>query len=138
MSETTLDEQLAKMREAKEAKAKAAKEAAALRELEEFNLEQKYEAELGGPRGVAFELVDATAFGGGFVVLKLGARVLWTRLQASKVTDGDIQDFCAPCVVHPSKEDFKALVMARPGLLGACGKALGRLYGVEYADERGK
>lgn len=135
MSEATdVKTRLAAARAAKEKRDAEAKAAADARELEVLELEEKLES-MYGPRGQAFEIVETID---GPIAVKLGEAVLHTRFQASKVSDTDINDYVFPCVVHPPRETYLALVAKRPGLGLRCASALATLFGAKDARDAGK
>lgn len=106
-------------------------------ELELLELEEKFEAEL-GPRGSAFEIVDATDQGEGFIVLKLGYGVAYHAFKNSKMKEKDVHAFVLPCVVHPERAKFLELVERRHELPIRCANALVTLHGAKAEDAAGK
>ncbi len=137
-NELSLQERLAKAREAKakrEAKAQQDREAAELARLE---LEERLEAQLGGPVGRAFAIVDASEIGEGHIAVKLGEDVLWNAFKASKMNVVDVDAFVTPCVVHPTVDDFRKIVKRRPFIADRCATALAALYGAEATATAGK
>lgn len=137
MSGEALEDRLAAVRAAKEAKAKAAAEVAAEREIEEFELEERFEKELGGKRGERFAILDFDG-DGGFVVLARGAPVLYKRFVESKVEAGDISTFVLPQVVHPEKDVFKERANELYGMWAACANALSDLHKLRAVKIKGK
>jgi hypothetical protein len=127
-----LDELRARKAEKQAARA-AAQEA---RELETLQLEEKLEAELGGPRGLAFQIVDAE--GEPLIVVKPGAAVLIKRLRESKGTFDDVQGFVTPCVHSPDKATFAAIIERKALVLIRCSDALVALYRGEAESESKK
>lgn len=122
-------------RKAKEAKATAAREAAELHEVELFELESRLEKEHGS-RGKDFEIVETVE---GPIAVKLGEGVLHTRFQGAKdINETTIHDYVFPCVVHPAKEAYLAIVGRRPGVALRCALALSALYGTKAGDDAGK
>jgi hypothetical protein len=115
--------------------AKASEEADA-RELAILELEEKYTSEL-GKRGRYFEIVETPE---GPIVVKLGEGVLFKRLRDKKgePTSDDIQQFVAPCVVHPDKTTFSKMVEGRFGILTRCSDALLCLYRGEDTHRSGE
>lgn len=115
----TLEEQVARVREQKDAKAKAKAEVAAKREIEEFALEEQFETKTGGKRSEKFEIID---FGAdvGFVVVERGPAVLYRRLLESKVEQGDVSTFVLPQVSFPEKDRFKELALEFHGMWNKC------------------
>lgn len=107
------------------------------KELERAELVDKFETEL-GPIGREFQIVDATALGEGFIVVKLGTEVGWKKFQNSKVTEVDVRNFVLPCVAHPEKEKYDEIVTRRPALANRCANALATLHGAKLNDEAGK
>lgn len=125
---------LAEARAAKEKReaARASKaEEAALATLElEAALEKEH-----GPRGHYFELVETVE---GPIAVKLGEAVLHTRFIASKAADTDVHEYVFPCVVHPSKDEYLAIVARRPGIQNRVAHALMTLFGAKATDDAGK
>ncbi len=134
----TAREKLAKARARQaEREAKAAAEAEAA-ELERFELVERFERELNGREGREFTIVDVSALGEGFVVVKLGEDVLRKTFAASKMTEADIDAFVVPCVVHPSKEGYRKLVARRGWVADRCVLALSGLFGVKTKEDEKK
>jgi len=136
-------DRIAELREAK-AKRDAAREEKEEKanELEYLELEAKFDAEL-GPRGRAFEIINATSLGEGFIVLKLGSGILWRNFEkALQKKDGpsvvDVESLIIPNLVHPSPEKYRQIVMDRPFVADRCASALGDLYGVKAEHDKGK
>lgn len=130
----------ARLAAAKEARAK--REAERDREqqaaqLEELELEDRFEREI-GRRGRDFQIVDCTAEGGGFVVLKLGDTVAHKRFKNSKMSEVDAQDYVLPSLVHPSKERFLALLATHGEVAHNCALELAKLHGLKLKDDAGK
>jgi len=135
------DARRAKLAAAREAK--AAREAALQVEREEAEiaraeLVERLEHETGGREGDAFAIVDATDVRAGFVVVKLGDFVLFKAFSNSKMTEVDVDAFVLPCVVHPSKDEYRKLAMQRAAIPLRCANALASLYGVKEGREQGK
>ena len=107
-------------------------------ELEKFDLIERFEKELHGRLGRAFEVVDLTALGEGFVVVKLGDQVHWRTFESSKMNAMDTDVFVVPCVVHPSIDEYRKVIVRRPFVATRCATALAGLYGVKSKDDLGK
>lgn len=103
-----------------------AKRARAAREAEVLELEERLIAELGGPRGEAFEIIDIT--GEPLVAVKVGPAVLFKQLQDSKASLDDLQRFVTACLVTPDKAAFATTVERKAGALVRCSEALVTLY----------
>lgn len=114
-----LQERKAK-REETAAKDKAAREVAIL------ELEEKCVEECGGPRGIAFEIIDVT--GEALIAVKPGPAVLFKSLQESKAGLDDLQRFVTACLVTPDKKAFADIVERRAGVIVRCADALVMLY----------
>ena len=127
-------EKLAELRAAKVEREKMRAEAEASREAEILELESRFEGEL-GERGAAFEFVTSAD---GVIALKLPEAVLTTRFLESKVTAADVHDFVLPCVVHPSKDEYRAIVSKRPLVANRCATALLSLAGAKKESDAGK
>jgi hypothetical protein len=134
VSAADIQAKLAEKRAAKEEREAARVAEGVHKELLILELEEKLEKELGA-RGSFFEIVDTVE---GPIALMLGAAVLHTRFQASKVTDQDIHDYVFPCVVHPEKEKYLEIVGRRPGVALRCANALAILYGAKANADAGK
>lgn len=134
---STLEERLAEVREARDKKAQAAAARAAEREVEEFELEQKFEQETGGKRDEKFAIVD---FGNdvGFVVLVRGASVLYQRLMGSKIELGDRSTFVLPQVGYPERERFKELANEYLAMWDVCCDELAVLHKARKSKLAGK
>lgn len=118
-----------RLREEDIAKAKAARECIFL------ELEEKLTDDLGGPRGVAFEIIDV--IGEVPIVVKPGSVVLFKQVQESKMSLDDLQRFVTACLVTPDKTAFAEIVERRAGVVTRCTDALVTLYRGE-AVEQGK
>ncbi len=125
---------LAELRAAKEQREAMRAESAITREAEVLELESRFEGDL-GERGAAFEIVTSAD---GPIVLKLPEAVLTTRFLESKVTAADVHDFVMPCVVHPSKDDYRAIIAKRPLVANRCATALLSLAGAKKESDAGK
>ena len=112
----------------------AAKDAEA-RELATLLLEEKLEAELGGPRGRAFQIIDIA--GEPLVAVKPGPSVLVKQLRESKGNLDDLQRFVVPCLVQPDKTTFAEIVERHGLALVRVADALVDLFKGE-ADVEGK
>ena len=138
MAELSLNERLAAARaeKAKREEARQAERNAA--ELAKLELEEKLEKELGGPLGRAFAIVDVSELGEGHVAVKLGLDVLWNTFKASKMSVADVDAFVAPCVAHPSVDEYRAIIRRRPYIADRCAAALAKLYGADADEKAGK
>lgn len=142
MSETKTTEAL--LAEARARKAGRAAEADKIREARELAillLEEQLEP-VHGKLGEGFAIVDGGAEGP--IAVKLGEAVLYKAFHASidkakakgqgdGITPEVCHVFVAPCVVHPTREEFNAIVLRRQGLVFACANALEGLYGKNEA-----
>ena len=109
-----------------------------LAELQGLELEERFTKELGGRRGVAFMIVDASDLGEGHVVIKLGEDVLWNTFKASKMNVVDTDSFVCSCVVHPTVDAYRSIVKRRAFIGDRCASALATLYGVKAETDAGK
>ncbi len=125
-------------REAKAARLEAKAEADDALELQFLELEEKFEKDLSGPRGSKFEILDLRDLCEGFVVVRLGESVLYKRFKNSKMTDDDARELVLPCVVYPTVDEFKALLLRRDAVLGRVANAAGTLHGLNLKAETGK
>lgn len=131
----SLKDKLAAARATKEANERAKAAALEATELATLELEFKLEKEHGA-RGVGFEIVETVE---GPIAVKLGEGVLHTRFQASKdMSDSTIDEYVRPCVVHPSKEEYLAIVARRPAVAIRCASALASLFGAKANADAGK
>lgn len=101
----------------------------------------KYEAEL-GPRGEAFEILDAGAEG--LIVLKPlpSGLVLFkefrAKVQKDELTLEAAQKYVLPSVVEPDRSHVLDILNRRPMLHDELVLLLHKLYGANEALERGK
>ncbi len=133
MSERTLAE-LQEERDKRDAARRATNEARSKLLLE---LELKYEDELGGPKGVAFAIVNVPESP---IVVKLGAAVMFKRfVTAKKDKDGnpsyeDTVSFIVPNVVYPERPQLEDIIDKRAAVATAVANKLIALY---QGDEEG-
>ena len=125
--------QLEDLRAKKAARDDAAKSARDQRELETLLLEEKLEAELGGVRGRAFQIVDVV--GEPLIVVKPGPAVVFKQLRESKASLDDLQRFVAACLHTPDVKGFADIVERRAGVVVRCADAAIALYRGEAEDE---
>lgn len=119
-----------------EAKQKArADEEKKRRELVE-DLEMRFDAELDGPRGKAFEIIETAD--GPIVVAPLEQMVTFKKFSESKKTSADIENFVRPHVKHPAAIDYMRMIDSRPVYAVRCANALFTLYGGKSDEEAGK
>jgi len=128
---------LAELLAAKEKREHDREEAKAASQLAELELEERFEADL-GPRGVAFEIIDLTDLGAGFVVVKRGEAVLYRQMKASKITEDDVQRFVKPQIAFPDKVEFLEITGTFYAVWTRCFDALVALHGFKAKEERGK
>jgi hypothetical protein len=107
-------------------------------ELAKLELEERFEKELNGRRGQAFEIVDVSDLGEGHIIVKLGEDVLFNAFKASKMNVVDIDAFVTPCVVYPSIDQYRQTVKRRSFIADRCANALGTLYGLKAESDAGK
>ena len=107
------------------------------REMEELELEVRFDAELGS-RGSQFEIINTGELGEGCIVVKLGEEVLWKRFQNSKMNAEDIAALVRPCVVYPTLSKYDEITSRRSFLANRCANALATLYGVKIEANAGK
>jgi hypothetical protein len=105
--------------------------------LERLRLESRFERDA-GPEGQAFNIVDATDTGDGFLVVTLGDSIDWTRFKASKMTDADTYDFVIGNIAIPDVEAFKRTIATKPFIADRCANALSKLYGFKAEQDEGK
>lgn len=91
-----------------------------------------------GPIGQKFVLVDASNLGEGCIAMKLGSESDFNAFMGSDLGPVPKQAFVEPCVVHPTKDEFRALVSRRPAILSTCANALVELHGSEARIVSGK
>lgn len=136
-NEKDLNEKVAALRARKAQREKAAEVLSTVAELQRLELEERFEAEL-GPLGSAYVIVDVSDLGEGFVVLKLGEGVLWNTFKSSKMNVVDTEAFVLPNVVHPSRDEYRALAARRGFVPERCAGELATLYGVKLKADGGK
>ncbi len=107
-------------------------------ELAKLELEERFEKELGGRKGQAFMIVDASDLGEGHIVLKLGEDVLFNAFKASKMNVVDTEMFVVPCLAYPAVDEYRKITKRRAFIADRCASALGVLYGVRTEAEAGK
>jgi hypothetical protein len=107
-------------------------------ELAKLDLEERFEKDLNGRRGQAFEIVDVSELGEGHIVVKLGEDVLFNAFKASKMSVVDLDAFVTPSLVYPSVDDYRKAVKRRPFIADRCANALGTLYGLKAEADAGK
>jgi hypothetical protein len=133
----TVSDRLAELRAKKEAIDAAREIERKAREVEELELEVRFDGEL-GPRGSQFEIINTGEIGEGCIVVKLGEEVLFKRFQNSKLTAEDAAAFVRPCVVYPSQSKYDEITARRGFIATRCANALATLYGVKLEANAGK
>lgn len=109
-------------------------------ELELLELEDRLESEL-GPIGRAFDLVDLSDLGEGMIAVSCKVPGIQARHKAfasSKITDVDVDAFITPCIVHPSIEEFRAILARRPIAGGRVATTLLNLLGSKKTEDAKK
>lgn len=134
----TVAEQLARYRDAKAKREELERLEKDANELARFQLVDRLESELHGKEGRDFAIVDLTKYGEGFIAVKLGEAVHWKSYSASKMNEVDTEVFVIPNLVHPSKEEYRKIVMRRPFAADRSATALADLYGVDLQARTGK
>lgn len=134
----TVAERLAHVRAEKARQAAEDKEKQDLAEIERFELAERFSKELGGKEGEAFAVIDATVTGDGFIVVKLGASVLWRTYVASTQGVVDLDALVSPCVVYPTLPEYRSIVARRTIIATTCANALTELYGFKASYDKGK
>lgn len=119
-----------------EAKADEAEE---LRELAVNEVTIKL-AETHGLPGKDFAVLDTTA---GPIALKPGLTVYWKKYLAKvpdkgQPTHEDAYAYVAPCVIHPSRDDFDKILETRPAIVQQCANVLTDLYQGKDLSKRPK
>lgn len=133
----TVTDRLVALREKKQAIEDAREVLRKAREVEELELEVRFDAEL-GPRGSHFEIVNSGELNEGCIVVKLGEEVLWKRFQNSKMSQDDAAALVRPCVVYPDLSKFEEITARRSHLVVRCANAVATLYGVKLEANAGK
>ncbi len=140
----TKEEKLVRLRGEQDASEQAEKDRQADAEIEGLELEARFRAEL-GKKGVDFAIVDATTYGDGFIVVKLGSDLAFRKYVDAVHTaspgapdSADVFAFVAPAVVHPAPAEFAAMVRKRGRLSGRTADALASLHGVASKVAEGK
>jgi hypothetical protein len=137
MADESIEERRAKALEWKAKRDAEAKAAAEQAEIEELELEQRF-SDGAARRGRDFEIVNLSDLGEGFVVVKLGEAVHHTSFVAGKQDEASVNRYVLPNVVHPTREQFKAIFNRRPQVLIRSANALATLYGVRKEADAGK
>jgi len=114
-------------------------------EIEELELEARFEAEL-GPKGIAWNILDLTNLGEGFVVVRPGETKAHKRFTGaiSRVKDGQsIPDetfvaYVLPALAHPMEKEFLAIANRRHEVWPRTANAIGDLQGFVQRDNAGK
>jgi len=113
-------------------------------EIQELELEAKYEKEL-GPRGVAWNLIDLTNLDEGFVVVKAGDTKEHKQFTAAvgRAKDKPIPDeafvaYVVPALVYPPREAFLAIASKRHEVWARAANAIGDLQGFVQRENSGK
>lgn len=144
MADETKEAKRARLRKEQDDAEQAEKDRLEDAEIEGLELEAKFRTEL-GKKGVDFAIVDASAYGEGFIVVKLGADLAFRKYVDAVHTaspgapnSADVFAFVAPSVVHPSPDEFAAMVRKRGRLSGRAADALASLHGVAAKVAEGK
>lgn len=93
-------------------------------------LEEEH-GELG--KKIAYAVTDR-----GLVVVKRAAGVVWNRWQNSKRKDADHEQFVRSCRIHPTEDEFDAIVDEQPGVIISLAAKLTDLYGARQEEDSGK
>lgn len=126
----------------KERRDRARTDAKATRVRQISELELRFEDELGGPRGVAFAIVNVPESA---IVVKLGPAVLFKRWNGAKREKDTglpslevTSQFVTPCVCFPDRAEFEAIVDKRHAVIVACANMLAALYQGDEEAASGK
>jgi hypothetical protein len=133
----SLEEKRSRLRAEAKKREEAQKAKALENEVALLELIDKYEREI-GPRGQSWDVVDATRWGEGFFVVRLGAGINFQTYADSKMGPADKHDFICPCLVHPDVETYRAARARRPAIDFEISNVLAVLYGVKLKDDEGK
>ncbi len=144
MSAESNAEKLARLRAEKATREAAQTETREAAEIECLELESKFSSEL-GKLGVDFAMVfDPDLGSDGIIVVKLGSDLAFRRFVDATVSasglasSADMYEFVAPAVVHPTQEQYAALVRARGGLANRACDALSSLHRIRGKKIEGK
>ncbi len=144
MSAESNAEKLARLRAEKATREAAQTETREAAEIECLELESKFSSEL-GKLGVDFAMVfDPDLGSDGIIVVKLGSDLAFRRFVDATVSASGLADasamyeFVAPAVVHPTQEQYAALVRARGGLANRACDALSSLHRIRGKKIEGK
>lgn len=74
----------------------------------------------------------------GLVAVKRSARVVWDRWQNSKRKDADHEEFVRACLIHPTADEFDAIIGDQPGVILSLATKLTELYGARQEEDAGK
>lgn len=135
-----MQKRLAELRQKKAKKEAAREDRAAADELVELELEEKFEKELGGERGVVFEIIGTPD---GHVVVKLGEWVAYKRFTLAKrvndlPTPEDIISFVESNRVYPDREKFMAIVNKYGAVATRCASAITTMHQGRRKEDEGK
>src|SRR5690348_7320700 len=86
------------------------------------DLDMRFDDELGGARGKAFEIVETPD--GPIVVAPLGQMVTFKKFSDSKKLTADIENFVLPHVKHPDAKTYLDMIGKRPVYAVRCANAL--------------
>lgn len=134
------DDRSAKLAAARASKASrdlAAQAVAEDLEIQEEELTARFEKELGGPRGVKFEVVQVLD---GFVVVKAGNVLAFNKFVAieGKPTEPQVVEYILPNIVHPTGPQFLDMLKDHGAVIWRCAAALTHLHEGRVEVQRGK
>jgi hypothetical protein len=132
-----MDEKLARAREAKAARDEKRRARGEALELEALELEERFETELGGPRGVKFEIVSNDL---GNFLIRRGEFVAHKRFNAKgkDVTEEDVFQLVLPAIAFPERESAQATFREHAGIAWDCVVAMQAMYRAKRGADQGK
>lgn len=74
----------------------------------------------------------------GLIVVKRAPGVVWHRWKNSKMRDADDEEFVRRCLIHPSEDEFDAIIDEECGVIQTLILLLTKLYGFKREEEAGK
>ena len=133
----TFDQRYLRMLEQKQKRDQERKRKHQERELARDELVARFEEEL-GPEGSSFGVYDTGHVDDPLIVVKRPARVQWTKFSQSKQTVADRYDLIAPSLVHPSIDEWNALLEKRAAVDLGVSNLLSDLMGLKQEADQGK
>lgn len=124
------EERLAELRASKDKRDEAERQLAVANELEELELEERF-CRSHGKRGQGFQIINATNLGAGFFVVRPPEAVLLKKFFSIEgdPSPEDVHELVAPCIVHPTRNEYNTAKSTRPLIANRCAGAIMDLAG---------